>query len=205
MMPFLTTVIEFIKEWQTLIGALLAIFVAMRTIKVLNLQTLNETNRHLDHQRRKGLAARAEMPDALSEISAYLRAAGEFLIEERTDKPETPSSALSTLKRSIEHLEDGAAKRTFELISFYQVQNVRMENSGGHSSLDDMTYDVIKLQALTNSLFDYARNEERSVEASDLTREEMAVALKNAFRLENRVPLEEEFQLIDKIINRRHA
>lgn len=59
MTPFLTTVIEFVKEWQTLIGALLAIGVVVKTIKVLNLQTLNETNRHLDHQRRKGLVVAA--------------------------------------------------------------------------------------------------------------------------------------------------
>lgn len=149
MTPFLTTVIEFVKEWQTLIGALLAIGVAVKTIKVLNLQTLNETNRHLDHQRRKGLAARAEMPDALSEICVYIEAAGQFLVGERIDKPETPSAALSTLKRSIEYIEDGAAMRTFDLISFYQVQNVRMGTTGFEIKANEQIYDVVKLQALT--------------------------------------------------------
>lgn len=69
---FLSAAYEWVYRWQTLVGAILALIVAVVTIFVMHGQRRDETDRHREAQRRKKLAARAQMPDALSELSAYV-------------------------------------------------------------------------------------------------------------------------------------
>ncbi|RWA84903.1 hypothetical protein [Mesorhizobium sp.] len=166
-----------------------------------------ETDRHHDAQRRKRLAGRAQMPDALSELGAYLRGCAAYLTSEVDALPVEPTGAISALKEVIEFIDDGAAERTFELVSWYQVFRARMPHgirAPDKAEFADRQWDAVLLQAYVNSLFEYARNEADDVDTSKPSREEMIDALKNVFTLVYMTQHEEHFVQVKKIIERRH-
>lgn len=203
----LLAIYEWAFAWQTLIGALVALIAALWTISVMRDQMQAETDRHHDAQRRKRLAARAQMPDALSELGGYLRGCGAYLTNEADNLPVEPTAAISALKEVIEFIDDGAAERTFELVSWYQVFRARMSHgipAPEKAEFADRQWDATLLQAYVNSLFDYARNEADDVDTSKPSREEMIDALKNVFRLVYMMQREEHFIQVNKIIERRH-
>lgn len=122
------SVCHWIFEWQTLVGALLAMLAAWLTIRVMRRQMQAEADRHDKAVRRKGLAARAQMPDALSELGLFVRGCAEHLTGRIGSLPSEPVTATTALKQVIEFIEDGAAARTFELVSWYQVLRSRMSH-----------------------------------------------------------------------------
>lgn len=199
-------VYRFLKEWQTLVGALLALVAALGTIYIMRRQAADEDHRHRKQMHGKEMAARAQMPDALSEVCAYVREAGRYLTGQTSEQPSPPSSAITTLKQVIEHIDDNAAQRTFELLSWYQVQRTRMladtPSRRDEPTRGDRLYDIILLQAYANSLFDYARNEEPTASTDRPTRDEMVTAFRNTF--EYTVRNEQLFERLQALIASRH-
>ena len=197
----------FLKDWQTLIGALIALIAAILTIRVMRRQASDENTRHENQLKRKEMAARAQMPDALSEMIAYIRASGEYLTGQSAEPPEQPLSAITTLKQVIEHIDDKAAQRTFELVSWYQVQRVRMMAEAppqAEPERGERLYDAVLLQAYANSLFDYARNEATTAPTEKPSFEDMITAYKNTFTLIYTVQNEQQFEGMLAAIERRH-
>lgn len=193
--------------WQTLVGALVALLAALLTIKVMRRQMRADADRHSDSLRRKQMAARAQMPDALSELSAYARGCGAWLVGGAPELPEEPSSAVAELKEVIEFIEDSAAERTFQLVSWYQVFRARsMPDVPAPQSAQfrDRMYDTVLLQAYINSLFDYARNEADKVDTSMPSSEGMHNALTNAFTLDHVVRHSEMYDGVREVIERLH-
>lgn len=122
------TAYEALSEWQTLFGAVLALVAALWTVLEMRKQTRGNDTRHLNELLRKKMAARAQMPDALSEMSEYVRKSCEYLFSGAA-KPAAPLGATSTLKAVIEHVDTKEAEKTFELICWYQVQHARLMGS----------------------------------------------------------------------------
>lgn len=172
---------EWLKDWQTLVSALIALVAAIATIYFMHRQTRFDRDRHRDLVNRKMLAARARMPDALSELSSYIRDCCKHLIEGEP-KPEPPVAAVSTLKDVIEFIDNHEATKTFELVSWYQVQRARLmaDRKPKPVERDEQLYDAVLLQAFINRLYEYARNEEQSTVMRAPTRSEMIDSLKNA-------------------------
>lgn len=144
------SIYNWLYGWQTLVGALIALFAALWTISVMRRQMKVETARHHDTERRKLMAARAQMPDALSELGAYVRDCGARLIDAAQALPEEPTSAIATLKEVIEFIEDSAAERTFKLVSWYQVFRARTVDglpTPQQSEFSERMYDTALLQA----------------------------------------------------------
>ncbi|WP_051927605.1 hypothetical protein [Ruegeria halocynthiae] len=196
--------IEVIKEWQTLVAGLLALGAAFLTIRTMRKQMVNESIRHESQLRRQKKAARAKMPDALSEMSEYARQVGGYLLETQEEPPQPPSASITTLQQVIEYIDDDAADRAFELASLFQVQHARMTSSGPKRQHILHKYDIALLQAYTNSLFDYARNEVESVSNEKPSREDMRTATVNVFdriRINQNRPLFSELQ---KLIESKH-
>lgn len=205
--PVLCAIHDWVFAWQTLVGAVIALIAALWTIGVMRKQMKDETTRHNDAQRRKRLAARALMPDALSELGAYVRGCAARLMGSAEALPEEPTHAISSLKGVIEFIDDDAAQRTFDLVSWYQVFRARMSHeipTPGNAAFPDRQWDAALLQAYINSLFEYARNEDDEVDTSKPSREEMVEALKNAFTLVHMVQHEDHYVEVKKIIERRH-
>ncbi|WP_261318072.1 hypothetical protein [Rhizobium leguminosarum] len=122
------SVYDFILAWQTLIGSLLALGAALWTVWAMHDQARSDDTRHQNDRARKKMAARARTPDALSEMSAYVRSAGKSLVIDEK-RPLPPVAALTTLKDTIEHIDTKQAEQTFELVSWYQVQHSRLMGS----------------------------------------------------------------------------
>jgi hypothetical protein len=191
--------------WQTLIGAILALIAALWTIHETRKEAKAQGKRHNDALLRKKFAARAQMPDALSEMSMYVRASCAFLVSGET-KPAAPIVAMSTLKGVIEHIDTDEAAKTYDLVSWYQVQNARLMNSKKIKPFDraEMLYDAALLQAKVNRLFDYARNEEIEILPDKPDRQEMIGSLKNAVTVEVWATRYDDFAMVIDFINKRH-
>lgn len=201
------SVFEWLYQWQTLVGALLALAAAWWTISVMRRQMKDETDRHREAQRRKRMAARAQMPDALSELGVYVRGCAERLTGRADSLPAEPTSAIAALKEVIEFIDDSAAERTFELVSWYQVFRARMSHdipNPQKAEFAERLYDAALMQAYINSLYEYARNEEDAVDTAKPSLEEMTDGLKNAFDLIHMMQQEQLYGGVKATIARRH-
>lgn len=205
---------KILYDWQTLIGAILALIVAVVTIVVMNGQRRDEIERHKqeterqhDADRRKKMAVRAAMPDALSSLSQYARECGERLTGRADALPDPPVQAMSTLQAAVEFIDDDAAKRTFELVSWYQVVSSRLASGvprTRNASYGEAIYDLALMQAYVNSLFEYARNETDDVTTNKPNKTEMISGLRNAFDMPFVLSHEELFQGGIDLLHRRH-
>lgn len=208
--PILSTLLaayELALAWQTLIGSLIALIAALWTIKVMRDQMKADTDRHHDAFRRKRLAARAMMPDALSALGAYVRGCAAYLIGNADALPAEPTAAITALKEVIEFIDDKAAERTFVLVSWYQVFKARMSAdlpTSEKAEFADRQWDAALLFAYVNSLFEYARNEVDDIDTSKPSRDEMKDALQNAFTLVYMIQHKGQFVRVLEIIERRH-
>lgn len=194
-------------HWQTLVGAILALLAAWRTIVVMRRQMKAEDDRHKEADKRKRMVARARMPDALSDLLAYVRGCAAYSVRTSTILPEEPVAAVAVLKEVIEHIDDDAAARTFELVSWYQVYRVRMTPDIPHPQTPQFAermYDTALLHAYANSLYGYARNETNEVDTSEPTVEELVSNLKQAVTPVHYVQHEQVYQSVLTIIERRH-
>lgn len=204
-MPFLCTIYEFIKDWQTLIGAILALLAARWTVKTIKKQMNQEDIRNKEIMSRKAVAARSYMPDALSDLSRYARDSGSHLAGRSETLPAPPTEAVTALKQAIEHIDTDAAERVFQLISWYQVQRARTAGDvRAQQDFVEHAYDIVLLQAYVSSLFGYARNEVQTKIYQHPTLEEMQTAKSNTFDLVSINRNQANFDRLDEIIERRH-
>lgn len=198
--------LETIKEWQTLISAGLALLAALGTILVMYCQSLDEKKRHKEERKKKEFASRTQMSDALSEMCGYSRNICGYLLDSDTELPSVPSGALAVLKQVIEHIDVLAAQRVFELVTHYQVQRSRI--AGRTSPLQEFQrleylYDAILLHAYTDSLFNYARNEDEVGPALQPTFSELRSAFRVAVGPEVAVRDEQRFGPLLDLLDRR--
>ncbi|MEM6382866.1 MAG: hypothetical protein AAF739_09345 [Pseudomonadota bacterium] len=173
-----------VHEWQTLIAAMIALAAALSTIRVMNGQRADERERHKSLLLRKKLAARAQMPDALSAICRYATDSVDYLLHDQVDLPDSPQDEMTTLKLALEYIDNSEAEITYQIISHYQIQNSRLESFDRELNeylINQYCYDAILLYALATSLFDYARNKNQDGGAALLTREELDRAANNVF------------------------
>lgn len=205
-MRFVCCIFEILKDWQTLVGSLLALGAAIWTIHVMRAEAKENGLRYKRAIERKKLAARAQMPDALSALSAYAREACRYLIS-GGDKPIAPTDAIQTLKAVIEYIDDSEAGATFVLVSWYQVQHARIINFNNRNRLEgnEYIYDVALLQSYVNDLFDYARNESQSVERQKPSKHEVENGLKSALGLNVWVREDGRISEVKELIARRHS
>ncbi|MEJ6850283.1 hypothetical protein V3589_29300 [Sinorhizobium fredii] len=202
----LKAVSEIISEWQTLISAVLALGAALWTVREMQKQTRGDETRHQNELLRKKLAARAQMPDALSEMSRYVRESCRYLVSGE-DKPTAPVGATNTLKTVIEHIDTKEAEKTFDLVSWYQVQHARLMATEKPKGIEtaEMLYDAAFLQSKVNRLFDYARNEPEEVRPEKPSQEDMIGSLKNTVTVEVWAMQNDDFAEVVNIIKRRHV
>lgn len=182
-------ILSLLSEWQTLLGALIALGAALWTIRIMSKQSRGEEMRHAASLERKKLAARAQMPDALSGMAQYVRSCCLSLLE-GAEKPQSPLVEISTLKGVIEHIDDSRIQDDRKL---KEVER------------NDRIYDAVLLFAHVNALFDYARNEGRVAQSGKPSRAEMMTAFKNALSLEATIGKRDQLQGVIELINRRHA
>jgi hypothetical protein len=199
------SVYKALSEWQTLIGAILALGAALWTVREMRKQTRGDETRHTNELLRKKMAARAQMPDALSELSEYVRGSCRYLVSDEA-KPTAPIAGTSTLKAVIEHIDTKEAEKTFDLVSWYQVQHSRLMSSKSPKVIEtaEMLYDAALLQAKIDRLFDYARNEEEEVRPEKPSQEEMISSLKTAVTVKVWAMKKDDFAGVIEIIKRRH-
>jgi hypothetical protein len=202
----LETISKTISEWQTLISAILALIAALWTVHEMRKQTRGDETRHENELLRKKLAARAQMPDALSEMSGYVRESCRYLVCGEK-KPTAPVGATNTLKTVIEHIDTKEAEKTFDLVSWFQVQHARLMGSQKPKAIEtaEMLYDAALLQAKVNRLFDYARNETEEVRPEKPSQEEMIGSLKSAVTVQVWAMRNDDFAETVNIIKRRHV
>lgn len=190
-----------VQDWQTLIGALLATAAAVATVVVMHRQTQEVRKRDEDTSRRKKLAARARMPNALRDMTGFCEEATIVLVYGGSDLPDEPLSALEELKLAIEFIDTNEAEQLFELLSHYQVYTSRFPD------YDDMgfaqgIYDSAKLHYYINRLYDYARNRDEGLGGSE--QEQVLSSMRTMVPIEVRVNNPEVFDLARELIERRH-
>ena len=132
---------ERLKDWQTLIGAGLALVVAVATILTMwsttNKQLKAQKNEAKKQRERRRLACRAVMPADLSTIVQYAEGCAELalkireIVNTRAERQELecpllPERVIANLQMLIEQLEEENANAVAELLSCYQVQRARL-------------------------------------------------------------------------------
>lgn len=200
----LVSTIENVKEWQTLVSAIIALIAALFTIITMNRQMGKDEARHELSAVRKRKAVRAQLPDALSELAAHIVEMNARIIEGVSPEAEPPVTALSTLKVAIEFIDDSAAERTFQLVSWYQVWSARLRRYDPKNDMETALYDGALLMSYVNSLFDYSRNETDEVEVGKVSGRDMEAALKNSIEIVNYYKNEAIFFGVSERIARNH-
>lgn len=186
---WLSLILNWIHEEQTLVAGMLALIGAYATVQIIR-QQINTQKEQWDNERdRRHLANRARLPLALSEIVDYsLRAYSIcrhiFYIyssatrESNTpDPPQLPERALEVLATAIENAtQEDLRNALIEILSEIQVMHSRLTGSlgsfpaarhiGGLNNRDAFAYRAFEaelMRARTERLFEYARNVENRV------------------------------------------
>lgn len=151
-----------------------------------------ETTRYSeDRQRsREFMAARAFLPGALSELTAYLKASARVHIAcwensaiSESSIPADPTEYREAFANCIRHAEPEIGEVLSSMLAKLQVQEARLrELLTGHRTAQVTIYwyllSLAELQALVNKLFDFARGE-ADFDASPLTWDEFHNAYRN--------------------------
>lgn len=195
-----------LEDWQTLVSAGIALVAAFFTIKTMKTQMSQESVRHSKAVERKKLAVRAQLPNALSDLASHIRDRVARTLDGDSSTAEPPVGALSTLQTAIEFVDDSAANRLFELVSWYQVWAARLQsfNPNSDSDFDTAMYDSALLMFYATDLFEYGRNEEDEVSGDPPCADEMNRALRNSVGLRRFMQLEARFVNVLETIDRRH-
>ncbi len=188
----LTEQTYFVKEWQTLISAFIALAAAAWTVQTMRRQIKLEQERHADARTRKSLAAIAHIPDSLEEICEYLTECFEYVNlahrKERTEdylvqlnlekrlekfvKPTAPKEAISALKTRLEYLDGPIAETAINIVMLYQIFNTRFAR---YLSVQDKTEaeqlsifkTLIKLYSLCLTAFEHLKEFRQGLTASE--------------------------------------
>ena len=209
--------ITFAYEWQTLIASAIALTAAWWTIRTIRRQIRlqisqidDEKRRHVDAQRSKMWAARAELPDALSTLCNYSERCVRHLMgaDGFDQMPDTPADAIGIVKSWVEYLDSESAEKLFDLIVHYQIHNSRLS---GYRRTDkpaknaERMYDTVYLRALVNRLFEYARNEVEVVPNPEVSHDDIMAALRICVGLGEYYSDEAIYASVIEVIDRRHS
>lgn len=191
--------------WQGLGGSLIGAFVTCVTIIVMIHQIRTDNSRHEESRKRRALALRARMPEALNDISRYNNDCFDLLHTNQTNLLPRPISALEVFRSCIEYIETIDAQRIFEAISFFQVHEARLENylqqtsnrtpSSTNGNFSDRIRDLVELNLLFSNMYPYARGEAETISAQQPTRQDRINSLRalDRYRHQRSRPLEPLF------------
>lgn len=166
-------------RWQTLNTGMLA-FIA--SVVALNISTFHEKKQ----RQRRFVAAKAFLPNALSELTVYFRSAAALLYEAWECLEEKPEGTLMPLTRTsldvsekyketfrncISEADDDVAILMASILTKLQIFNARIREMDSSYKPDRMSivvpnnikvnlYNLAELQALVNNLFGFARSME---------------------------------------------
>lgn len=208
---------DILKDWQPLFVGILALLAAIGTIGMMQLQIRATERRHLDERFRRGRAARAVLPLALSTIGHFAQECMTFLVRNRLaiqahtpivdPKPEFPSDIIQPIKESIEFADDGPAATLAKLLREMQVHNARFTGLLADADrrrlsildVNQALMDAAKIYALVARHFEYAR-----MESEDAPKPIDGDAVRSALFV-NRIHREEYPDLFDMVTRReRH-
>lgn len=157
-------------SWQALNVGILAFGASIIAFNVSRYHVAKQLEREF-------VAAKAFLPQALSELCQYLKSSAPALIEayqkakdiehKRTSAdatiPVTPSSHIVVFSDCIKSATPEVAQYLASVLMKLQVHNARMQmlpsEGGGYLPYTmSCLYSLVELQVLVNALFDYARN-----------------------------------------------
>jgi hypothetical protein len=155
-------------RWQGLNVGMLAF---ISSIAAFNISRYNANKQ----REREFLAAKAFLPQALSDLSHYLDSCASLLHEAwnatednrlETEAPELPESYKPVFSNCIKHAESDIGSYLTNVLVRLQVNNSRLSSLRAERTdlnkpyLISCLYRLGELQVLINKLFDFARNKE---------------------------------------------
>jgi hypothetical protein len=139
--PLMSDYQDFLKNYQTLVGSILALLGALLTVLIIAIQIVQSQDADEQRRRDRLRAARSVLPFALSQISQYAEDCIEAILPllPTNDQaegfvnqppnpviaPKLPEDALPILKECIESSEPEAAKALSEIATMLQIRNSR--------------------------------------------------------------------------------
>ncbi|HIF09343.1 MAG TPA: hypothetical protein EYQ81_05505 [Sneathiellales bacterium] len=161
-----------VKEWQTLIGAGIALLAALITVAVMSRQINVEKRRHEEIRVGQYRVARAHLPDALNGIMGYLKESMErSILSSDLTTIEPPGEAMDVVKALTEYEPEFS-----NLVFDYQIHNARRNTPNFDKAI--FMHDTAKLHAYVSRLFPFARAQIDDVPTGDLTANEIKSSLK---------------------------
>jgi hypothetical protein len=164
-----------LNRYQTLIGALVAVFAAFVGWSAVRSQMRQTERIEEEKLKRSNLAARGTMPLALNAISEYAEECIRIFEAHRVARsrsassapppsglPAFPESAIEPLRRTVEFSAYEQARRITDLLATAQVFLARTRDGSwaAHpsSQLQDRMLDAVDLYSRASFLFEYARS-----------------------------------------------
>ncbi|WP_321340134.1 hypothetical protein [Breoghania sp.] len=187
-----------IKDWQTGIVGLLAVVVAAAAL-------FWDRKDRRDTWLSKNQAARAQMPDALAELSQYLSGVMAYLRGKAEELPEPRREAIKVLNKTIEFTDPETASNISKLIINYQVHVSRMYKSEAMFDRNEHVYDISLISAYISRLFEFSRGIIKHVPDMKLEAREVINGLQQNIELYMYKPGDAEFDGVVEIIKRRHS
>ena len=203
-LPLKTTGVETLKEWQTLVGGVLAIAAAFIGGGFIYYQTAVARRHEAERVARHHAAARAVLPLALSGMVDYAEEAANALESLRStivgrrvhghagltfEVPRIDSSIIDRLATTIESASELVSDRIALIISEIQVLDSRLKDVADRLrpesssilvsyNLDDYTVNAATIYARCSELFAYARRETDDAPAVFPTADSLRTALR---------------------------
>lgn len=197
---------HFVKDFQSLLVGLLAVFLAIPPIFIGVQQLLETRKENVDRRRRKYRASKAFLPSSLSEITMYLEQTVIFIDIMRSHKggstplvqtpPELSRDALPTISDCIENGDDNLSELLSRIMKLVQIFDARTRSAYDdinhgikhpHSShirlvtdhsLNNYIRYATQIYAFTGRCFELARSSDTmELNLADATLEERTTAL----------------------------
>ncbi|MEM6463300.1 MAG: hypothetical protein AAF724_15425 [Pseudomonadota bacterium] len=200
--------IELLNNWQTLVAGLLAFGGALWTVQKLRHQVKDQREefrrvdkrhdellqRYKHADRRRSLAAKAGLPH---ELDLMCNQTNYMALSLLNGDAEYKSRAfdVSRLSEAIEFLEDSAADRLYEILRQFQICDARLagyferlvqNDQPNDFETEDRLVDISEVRALTNTLFEYARNQTDKGPAEGLSADEWLSGLSSCVDIHSR-------------------
>lgn len=159
MKRLMADLIDLARDWQTLISAFIALGAAWLTLRKIDEQIQDSRLRDRAAREARQLAARAALPDALSDIATYTHRTMEFLAGKSAEVPPAPERGIATVKWAVEFCDGTAARALFNLTSEYQIQRTRLTHHLRDDGIEDLDrmHDCLRVRLLSDRLYGYAR------------------------------------------------
>ncbi len=166
--------IDCIKEWQTLIAGLLALISAVATIITLIWNHSSDKKRHIEEKEKAAEKeeritryTRSLLLNAAGTLYGYSKKCFAYVDNKEENLPKKPDEAIAILQENIKYSDSVTSKNIFDIVSFYQKHNARLEGYKENTSVnkkEHIFHDVIILLYYFSSLYPYARDEKKSIE-----------------------------------------